>query len=146
MPTNIVVRWSSKKMGWFFKNVWEMSGNKLFLDTNIIVYFLSGDKTIADLIDGKTVYVSFVTQLELLGYAGLSKAEENRIESFLSECVIIDINNVIKQKVIELRKTHKLKLPDSIIIASALYLDLPVITADIDFKKVEELGNIYYEK
>lgn len=123
-----------------------MSGNKLFLDTNIIVYFLSGDKTIADLIDGKTVYVSFVTQLELLGYAGLSKAEENRIESFLSECVIIDINNVIKQKVIELRKTHKLKLPDSIIIASALYLDLPVITADIDFKKVEELGNIYYEK
>jgi|GEM_PF-1651400 len=43
-----------------------MSGNKLFLDTNIIIYFLSGDQTLAELIDEKTIYVSFVTQLELL--------------------------------------------------------------------------------
>jgi len=97
-----------------------MSGDKLFLDTNIIVYFLSGDETLADLIDEKTVYISFVTQLELLSYSELTKSEENRIEEFLSKCVIIDINSEIKRHVISLRKFYKLKLPDSIIIASAL--------------------------
>jgi len=52
-----------------------MSGDKLFLDTNIIIYFLSGDKTLAELIDEKMIYVSFVTQLELLSYHGLSSSE-----------------------------------------------------------------------
>jgi len=78
-----------------------MSGNKLFLDTNIIVYFLAGDETIAELINGKTVYVSFITQLELLGYAGLRVEEQRRIENFLADCVIIDIDNAIKQRVVD---------------------------------------------
>lgn len=122
-----------------------MSGNKLFLDTNIIVYLLNGDETIAELINTKTVYVSFITQLELLGYVGLSNPERKRIEDFLLDCVVIDINNSIKQRVIEIRKSYKLKLPDSIIVASALYLDLPVLTSDSDFKKIDELECIYYE-
>jgi predicted nucleic acid-binding protein len=43
------------------------------------------------------------------------------------------------------RKNYNTKLPDSIIIASALYLDLPLITPDVEFKKVEELTLIQYE-
>ena len=123
-----------------------MSGNKLFLDTNIIVYFLSGDKTIAELLDKKTVYASFITQLELLSYSELTKQEESRISNFLSECVIIDVNLSIKTETIRLRKKYKLKLPDSIIMASALHLDLPIITSDKGFKKVSELETVYYEK
>ena len=123
-----------------------MSGSKLFLDTNIIIYFLSGDKTLAELIDEKTIYVSFVTQLELLSYHGLSSSEESRINHFLSNCVVVDINSTIKKSVINLRKTYKLKLPDSIIIATALHFDLPLVTSDTEFNKVEELETVYYEK
>lgn len=123
-----------------------MSGSKLFLDTNIIIYFLSGDQTLSDLVDGKTIYVSFVTQLELLSYHDLSVSEETRINDFLSHCVIVDINSAIKTTVIELRKTYRLKLPDSIIIASALHFDLPLITSDTAFKKVHELETVYYQK
>lgn len=69
-----------------------MSGNKIFIDTNIVVYLLNGDDTLATFLQGQTVYVSFITQLELLGHQGLSNDEEKKIENFLENCVVIDIN------------------------------------------------------
>jgi predicted nucleic acid-binding protein len=39
-----------------------------------------------------------------------------------------------------------LKLPDSIVMATSLYHDLPLVTSDKEFNKVEELQVIYYEK
>lgn len=123
-----------------------MNGNKLFIDTNIVLYWLAGDKTLAELLNDKQLYVSFITQLELLGYQGINKKDREIIEEFLSQCVIIDINAKIKSEVIRIKQNHSIKLPDSIIVASAMYLDLPVITADADFTKVEELNLIYYER
>jgi len=123
-----------------------MSGNKVFLDTNIILYLLGGDKTIAELLNGNIFHISFITQLELLGFPGLDSKQEEIIKDLLSKCVILDINDDIKSRVIHLRKTKKLKLPDCIIIASSLYLNLPIITADEDFKKVDELNLILYER
>lgn len=123
-----------------------MSGDKLFIDTNIALYLLSGDTTLARLLHEKTFYISFITQLELLGYTGISKKDEKEITAFIKHCAVIDINNNIKEQVIELRKKYHLKLPDCIIMASSIYLDIPIITADADFKKVEEIDFLYYEK
>ena len=123
-----------------------MSGNKIFADTNILLYLLNGDETLADFLEGKQLYMSFITQLELLSYGELSESEQDIIEDMLKQCVIIDINAPIKQKTIQLRRQYKIKLPDSIIMATAIYLDLPIITADDGFKKVEELNLVYYEK
>jgi predicted nucleic acid-binding protein len=39
-----------------------------------------------------------------------------------------------------------LKLPDSIIAASSIFLQIPLITADKEIKNVEGLNIIYYEK
>ena len=65
---------------------------------------------------------------------------------FLAQCKIININSKIKLETIRVRKLFNTKLPDSIIIATALYLDLPLITSDIDFRKIDELTLIHYEK
>ncbi len=91
------------------------------------------------------MYISVVTELELLAYNSITTKEEKVISEFITQCKIITINNAIKQETIRIRKTYKTKLPDSIIIATALYLDLPLITSDIEFKKVEELTLILYE-
>ena len=104
-----------------------MSGNKLFIDTNIALYLLSGDKTLAKLLNRKNLYLSFVTQLELLGFKGITKKEEKTIRDFINQCTIIDINNRIKEQVIQLRKDYPIKLPDCIIMASSIYLDIPKI-------------------
>ena len=123
-----------------------MNGNKLFLDTNIILYLLQGDETLSELLNNKQFYISFITQLELLSFPGLTKKDIVIIESLLSECVIIDINTEIKTTTTNLRRKFKLKLPDCIIAATSLYLDIPLITADDDFKRIDDLNLLFYKK
>ena len=123
-----------------------MNGNKLLLDTNIIIYFLSGDLTLLALLDKKIVHISIITKLELLSYPDISDEEVIKIENFLNNCIIIDLNPTINSKTIHLRKKYKLKLPDSIIIASSLYLDLPLLTSDKTLQKIKEVSLLYYEK
>jgi hypothetical protein len=122
-----------------------MNGNKLFLDTNIILYLLNGDETLAELLNGRQLYISVITELELLAYKGITVKEEKVIKEFVSQCKTITINSEVKQETIRVRKAYNTKLPDSIIIATALYLDLPLITSDAEFKKVDELTLIHYE-
>lgn len=52
-----------------------MNGNSLFVDTNILLYLISGDETVAELLNGKHIAISFVTELELLGYKDLSESD-----------------------------------------------------------------------
>ena len=121
-----------------------MSGNSLFLDTNIVLYLLGGDRTLIPLLEGQQLYVSFITQLELLSYKGLTESDSNKITEFLSECVVIDLNEPIKDIAIRLRKEYGLKLPDSIIISTAIYLNIPLISSDKEFSKVKQADLILY--
>lgn len=123
-----------------------MSGNKLFTDTNIVLYLLAGDQTLATILEGKNIYLSFVTELELLGYTNLKQEDEKQIRQFLKQCTIIDINASIKEEVIRLRQLYMPKLPDGIIMASSIHLDIPLITSDKDFKRVEDLDLLFYDK
>jgi len=92
------------------------------------------------------LYISVITELELLAYKGITSHEEVVIQDFISQCKVITINSAIKTETIRIRKKHNTKLPDSIIIATALYLDLPLITSDDAFKRVDDLALIYYEQ
>ncbi|MGE0773266.1 MAG: type II toxin-antitoxin system VapC family toxin [Cyclobacteriaceae bacterium] len=123
-----------------------MSGNRVLLDTNIIIYLLSGDKTLAELLQGKTVYVSFIFELELLGFSSMTQRESEKISHFLGQCYIVDINPEIKTQSVTLRKKHKIKLPDSILMATALFLDVPLISADKGLSRVEGINFILYER
>jgi len=75
-----------------------MNGTKIFLDTNIVLYLLAGDQTLASFLDQKSWYISFITQLEILGYSKLTSEDKNRIADLFNHCVIIDINAEIKIK------------------------------------------------
>lgn len=123
-----------------------MSGNKLFIDTNIALYLLNGDETLSTFLYGKELYISVITELELLGFSNISKEEENIIKEFISNCTIIPINTKIKVETILLRRKYKTKLPDSIIAASSLTLDLPFVSADTEFNKISELTFVFYEQ
>lgn len=122
-----------------------MNGNDLFIDTNIVLYLLNGEKTIAQLLDGKSIYISFVTELELLGYKNLDDEQKSIIENFLSDITIIDIDAQIKSIVISLKNKYAIKLPDAIIAATALKQNLTLLTADKGFSKITELDLMIYE-
>ncbi len=124
-----------------------MNGSDNYLlDTNIVLQLLNGDKILAGIIDNKTPYISFITEMELLSYHKLSDAEERRVKSFLSECFVIEINHSIKFTAIKIRRSHRIKLPDSIIAATSEHLNIPLLTSDIEFNKLKSLQILQYSK
>ena len=122
-----------------------MNGNSVVLDTNIGLYLLNGDQILSKLLYRKKLYLSFISQLELLGYKGISAKQQLQVSKFIQECVVIDINEEIKTEAIEIRKQTKLKLPDTIVLATARFLSLPLITSDQDFKEIKSPEIIIYE-
>ncbi len=45
-----------------------MNGNNLFVDTNILVYLLEKDDALVSVLDDNSIYISFITELELLSF------------------------------------------------------------------------------
>jgi len=123
-----------------------MSGNSIILDTNSVLYLLSGDETVADFLNDKTVFLSFISELELLGYKGISTGDLSKIKDLLADSTIIDINSEIKRIVIEIRKNKRLKLPDAIIAATSRYLDIPFMTSDKNLTKLRGINILFYDK
>jgi predicted nucleic acid-binding protein len=122
-----------------------MNGTDVFVDTNICIYLLNGDLNVADLLQNQSLYISIITEMELYAYHGSSSLSLQILDDFIQSVSIINIIDTVKIKGIEVRRKSKLKLPDSIIAASALVYNLPLITADIAFKKVENLELFLYK-
>ena len=123
-----------------------MNGDKFLLDTNAVLYLLNGDETLADFLFEKQLYISIITEMELLAYKNITLKEQKQIASFLNEMTVININNDIKITTIELKKNSNLKLPDSVIAATSLWLKIPFVTSDKQFKSIKSLNLVYYEK
>jgi predicted nucleic acid-binding protein len=123
-----------------------MNGDRFLLDTNIIIYILGGDKIIADYLSQKVLYASIISEIELLGSKSLSPKEEKQIKAFLQEFKIFSIDQSTKDLAIQLRKQYSLKIPDLIIAATSINLEIPLETADSGFKRIAELQIDFYNK
>lgn len=123
-----------------------MSGNKYLLDTNAVLYILDGDETLINFLFEKELYLSIISEMELLSYRAITDKEKQTLDEFLKEFIIINIDEKIKLNTIEVKKSSSMKLPDSIIAATAISLKLPIITSDKQFKNVKQLNLVYYEK
>lgn len=82
----------------------------------------------------------------MLSYKGIKAKDQTILKEFLSECLIVDINQLIKENTVEIRKKYSLKLPDCIILATSLYLNIPIISADKEFSKAENADLVLYQK
>jgi predicted nucleic acid-binding protein len=122
-----------------------VSGISILSDTNPLIYLLDGNKEVAEYIDGKQVWISAITELELFGKKSLNKPEINEINHLINNCIIADINAEIKQITKELLQGSSVKLPDAIIAATSFYLDLPLFTSDTDFKNISGLNLVLLE-
>jgi predicted nucleic acid-binding protein len=76
--------------------------------------------------------------MEVLGYRFETDFEKQTITQLCKYFPIIDLNSEIIEKVISIRQKHKIKLPDAIILATALSGDLELITANVsDFIHID---------
>ncbi len=112
----------------------------VFLDSNTIIYLSKELIEIETLFSDNEEYaVSVITYMEVLGYDFDSNEEREFIEELLSSLTIIYIDEAISNKVIELKKIIKIKLPDAIICATTILYNSVLITNDIRLKNIQEL-------
>ena len=56
----------------------------------------------------------------------------------MNDSIVLELSNEIVDSCIDIRKKHKIKLPDAIIAATALVYSLTIITRNVsDFKNIE---------
>ncbi|RFZ90331.1 type II toxin-antitoxin system VapC family toxin [Mucilaginibacter conchicola] len=116
-----------------------MSGDSIVIDTSLIINLFNGVDEVHQLIDGRNLFVSIISEIEVLSFPGLSITDNDLLRDFLSKCHIVDIEPAIKELTIKLRSQTKIKLPDAVIAATAIYYDLPLFTMDKGFKRVADL-------
>ena len=116
------------------------------LDTNVVIDYVQGhfpDKEnafIESLLFANTPNLSFITEIEILCWKHAKEEDVEQYKKFIANSKVIELYNNIKQKAIDIRRNHKIKLPDAIIAATALVCDLELITRNVeDFEDVADL-------
>ncbi|KKU81688.1 MAG: hypothetical protein UY07_C0011G0008 [Parcubacteria group bacterium GW2011_GWA1_47_8] len=112
------------------------------VDTNAVIYYLKGDTSVSKLFDeiigsGARLYISTVTELELFSLPSLTNEEARSIDALLSTLTIIPLDSRLARLAGEIRRTYRIKTPDSIIAATALSTGTTLITKNTrDFKNI----------
>jgi len=122
------------------KKWYEMNGINLFVDTNILIDLSEGKRQVANSIDGNRVHISIITEIELLGRHKITASHKELFKGLIDDCIVIELSQTIKNLSIEIKQKHKIKLPDAVIAASALFLDIPLMTRDHGFEKIKSLN------
>ena len=115
--------------------------NNLLLDTNILIYLLQGNEAVREILEDKVWFISFVTEMELLMKPDMASMELKAVNRLLDECIIIGMSDTIKAKAIDNARTHKTKLADSLVLATAQTSNMMLLTADTIFKRVAQTSN-----
>jgi hypothetical protein len=120
-----------------------MSGK--LVDTNILIYLskkkLQFNKVASP--DDK-LFISVITYMEVLGYKFSSNFEKQFIEKICRNLPVINLNSKIVEKVIQIRQNNRIKLPDAIILATALVNKFELVTANVtDFLNIDTNLIIY---
>jgi predicted nucleic acid-binding protein len=106
-----------------------MSGNRLLLDTNILIYLSKKELNLEDFAsENDVLYISVITLMEAKGYLYSNIKEEIIIDELCKNLIKVYITDKVIDTVITLRKKHKIKLPDAIILSTAIENDLKLIT------------------
>lgn len=117
---------------------------QIIADTNIFIYLLKNDLRLGHLLDKKTIYISYITELELLSFPKISIKEIDLIKELINNCNIIHYSEDLKDDIIFLRRKYRLRIPDAIIAATALGYFIPLITADRNFRRIREIETSIY--
>ena len=119
-------------------------GIKYLWDTNTAIYYLqqqfppSAEKFIDYTLSHSGPAISAITEIELLCWKTPSKKDLKVLNDFIDHAMVFELERDIKLKTAEIRKAHKIKLPDAIIAATSLVYKLTLLTRNVnDFKNIK---------
>lgn len=105
-----------------------MGSLNFILDTNIIICLQKG--LLTEPLPPSIFAISVISEIELRGFAGLNSQQQNWLARFLATITIVDLDSILKEQTIRLRQTTRLKLPDALIVATAITRKAVLLTND----------------
>ena len=118
-----------------------MNCSKFLADTNVLLYVISGNPAVFDYIK-EEFYISEISEIELLGNKGITDIQLKYRSKIIDNCTVVSLFEYIKRIAIQFKQSYTLKIPIAIIAATAIYLNIPLLPADKDFKKIKGLDLI----
>lgn len=107
---------------------------RLIFDTNAVVSLLRGHgELLAAAKQARWIGISIITEIEFLAFPDLPQDDAALFAGFLGRVTIVDLahhNAPLRERIIALRRQFRLRLPDAIVVASALTQEAGLITAD----------------
>jgi len=113
-------------------------------DTNFLIYIHEGNEIVAPFLE-YNFGISFISEIELLGFINLTKSEENLLRALLDDCFAVEWDLKLKEQTILLKQKYNIKLPDAIIASTSIIHEIPLVTADKGFSRIIELDLILLE-
>jgi predicted nucleic acid-binding protein len=106
------------------------------LNTNAILYYLKDDSSAVSLMReifarDAPVYISAITELELFAFSSLSAQEHTLIDELISTLSVIPVDSHIARLASFIRREYRLKVPDSVIAATALFTGSALVTCNM---------------
>jgi predicted nucleic acid-binding protein len=113
----------------------------LLLDSNIIIYSAQPEfEPLRTYLEAHVPRVSAASYVEVLGFPDLSESERAHFTALFAVAPLLSLDLPILECAIALRQARRMKLGDSLIAATALVHDLPLVTHNTrDFAWIEGL-------
>jgi hypothetical protein len=116
----------------------------MLFDSNVLIRYINGEPDIVEQLntwrqEGRAFIISSVTTAEVLSLKILSAGAIVKVKLFLETFVSVPFDDAIADVAAGLRRNYGLGLPDAAIAATAVILELPLVTQDQQFKKVKEI-------
>ena len=122
-----------------------MSGIDYLIDTNILIYIIKGNPKVEYFAKSEILAISYITEMEVLGKYQISEDEMQIIGNVLENCCVFEMDTQIKQYAINIKQHTRIKLPDAIVAATAIKNNIPLVTADEDFKRIANLDLVFID-
>ncbi len=116
------------------------------IDSNSIIEFVGkrlpalATSQISAWIEAGVIATSIINKIEVMSYNALTPETEIDFEAFFDSITVLSLSDDIAIETYLLRRQVKMKLPDAVIAATALYYDLTLVTRNThDFKNIPGL-------
>lgn len=111
-----------------------MNGERYLLDTNAVIAVLRGHKPLLNrLRQAQWIGISILSQIEFLAFPDLPDEDRLCFAQFLARVDVVGLDRTqlrLIERIVEVRLASRLKLPDAIIVATALDSSATLVTGD----------------
>jgi predicted nucleic acid-binding protein len=118
---------------------------RYLIDSNILIYFITGSAPDDVLITIRSIlvssfYISIISRIEVLGWNKHTPESYKKTSDFLHYSTIIPVDEAVANQAILIRQRTHTKLPDAVIAATAIHLSATLVTRNCkDFISVPGL-------